>query len=99
MVPPTAHAPGRKLGRVGWRKPPETKAQGSTRRQLPGGGHTALCRLGHRPRAGAGPHRSLRARGGREGLFQGCKGRRGVATMTTANCALSLKFPKVVPRA
>lgn len=39
MVPLTARDPGRKLGRVGWRKQPETKAQGSARRQLPGGAH------------------------------------------------------------
>lgn len=39
MVPPTDRDPGRKLGREGWGKLPETKAQGSARRQLPGGAH------------------------------------------------------------
>ena len=39
VVPPTARDPGRKLGREGWGKQPETKAQGSARRLMPGGAH------------------------------------------------------------
>lgn len=39
VVPPTDRDPGRKLGREGWGKQPETKAQGSAWRQLPGGAH------------------------------------------------------------
>lgn len=39
VVPLTARDPGRKLGREGWGKQPETKAQGSARRLLPGGAH------------------------------------------------------------